>query len=387
MHLTPPLAQPSRTPPSSWLSRSTAAAARGANRKTLAGRGPGARPVRSTLAPLPPLVGTKCCPARRGAPPTGPSARAHSYLGARGRQRVVVPAATRHSAPRSSPRPSRALPTLPLPSLSARTLPEHSLPPRPPPRALPTLTPTTSDAPPLCRVLAFPDPRCLRTSLEVRAASPAADRRGPTVCWELPLASRRFSRSPAPPRFAPPSPPLPLRRVCRLPSSCAVPSLPSPSLLRALLSSSTTALPCAGAMDMGILEWSLPHRQPKSPLLAPLSWVHRRRWGWEAGHEADAPPPPPPPPLQPLTPSLSSSTPPPPSPSTPSTPSTPLSSSALLTPPSPTAVLPGAEASLAGEGAGGKAVARAKAPPPAPAAVVVVPQPADGAAVDTDSSR
>lgn len=137
-------------------------------------------------------------------------------------------------------------------------------------------------------------------------------------------------------------------------------------------------------MDMGILEWSLPHRQPKSPLLAPLSWVHRRRWGWEAGHEADAPPPPPPPPLQPLTPSLSSSTPPPPSPSSPSMP---LSSSASLTPPSPTAVLPGAETSLAGEGAVGKAVAQAEASPPAPAAVVVVPQPPDGAAVDMDSSR
>lgn len=230
MHLTPPLAQPSRTPPSSWLSRSTAAAARGANRKTLAGRGPGARPVRSTLAPLPPLVGTKCCPARRGAPPTGPSARAHSYLGARGRQRVVVPAATRHSAPRSSPRPSRALPTLPLPSLSARTLPEHSLPPRPPPRALPTLTPTTSDAPPLCRVLACPDPRCRCTSLEVRAASPAADRRGPTVCWELPLASRRFSRSPAPPPFRSPfaPPPAPTRLSIAFVVRRAQPTFPLP---------------------------------------------------------------------------------------------------------------------------------------------------------------
>jgi len=41
-------------------------------------------------------------------------------------------------------------------------------------------------------------------------------------------------------------------------------------------------------MDMGILEWSLPHRQSCPSLLAPLTWSHRRRWGW--GADPKAPP-------------------------------------------------------------------------------------------------
>jgi len=41
-------------------------------------------------------------------------------------------------------------------------------------------------------------------------------------------------------------------------------------------------------MDMGILEWSLPHRQPCPSVLTPLTWAHRRRWGWAA--DAKAPP-------------------------------------------------------------------------------------------------